>query len=313
MSKDKLALTSQILEYGHKVTNEHLFWCPKCKHHKPKLSLNFSKNVFKCWVCGLQGDNIYYLFKRYGNFFQQQEWLGLTGTGDIETFKLIFEGQEKEETIVTKVELPNEYLNLSTYKYLKHFWLKPAYEYLTEKRGLSHSEIVRWRLGCCVDGNYKGRIIFPSFDEKGEVNYFVARAYGKEWPPYKNPELSKDIVFNELEVDWDHEIILVEGAFDSIKQDSSIPLLGSTLTEKNKIFKKILEHNTTVYLALDQDALKKAIRIIEMFLSYGVKVNIIDTRGYEDVGVMTNKEFQKRKKEAEEVNYDNIIMLRSLL
>lgn len=313
--QSQLLLLRQVLDYGYKVSDEHLFWCKQCPtmHHKPKLSINIDKNAFKCWVCGFRGDNLYYLLKRYGDFTLQQEWLSVSGEDDIDQFNLIFGNNEEIEIIETKVELPKEYLNLSTYKQAKHYLLKKAYQYLISDRGLTHSEIVRWRLGCCIEGYYKDRIIFPSLDDKGEVNYFIARSFGKAWPSYKNPTLSKSIIFNDLEVDWEDEVVLVEGAFDSIKYPGSVPLLGSSMNEEHPIFKKILENKTKTFIALDQDALSNAVKIIEMFLSYGTEIYIVDTRGYEDVAVMSKEIFEEKKKEAELITWDNILLLKSSL
>ena len=54
---------------------------------------------------------------------------------------------------------------------------------------------------------------------------------------YLNPPADRDIIFNELYIDWDSDIILVEGAFDAIKAGpNSIPLLGSTLREESSLF-----------------------------------------------------------------------------
>jgi len=66
---------------------------------------------------------------------------------------------------------------------------------------------------------------------------------------YKNPDASKDVVFNELNIDWKDKIFLVEGVFDAIKAGTdSVPLLGSTLNENSKLFQKIVENDTAIYL-----------------------------------------------------------------
>jgi hypothetical protein len=51
-------------------------------------------------------------------------------------------------------------------------------------------------------------------------------------------------------------------------------------------------------VALDQDAEKKALNIINALLSHGVEVHKIDTSDYEDVGVMTKEEFKIKKRDA---------------
>ena len=88
MSAKQVKILKQTLDYAHKSREEHLCFCPFCKHHKPKLSVNIEKNVFKCWVCDTRGKNIYYLIKRFGTFDNQQEWLRITNEVDVRDFEL---------------------------------------------------------------------------------------------------------------------------------------------------------------------------------------------------------------------------------
>ena len=148
----------------------------------------------------------------------------------------------------------------------------------------------------------------PSFAPDGSLSYFVARSYGKAWPRYKNPHTSRDIVFNDLYIDWDKDIILVEGVFDAIKAGNAIPLLGSTLRKKSKLFQKIAATKKEIYLALDPDAKKKTDSITNLFARFGVDVYQIDVSGYEDVGEMSKAEFKKRKKEASILETDDYLL-----
>ena len=55
---------------------------------------------------------------------------------------------------------------------------------------------------------------------------------------YLNPPVSKNVVFNELYVDWDEAVVIVEGVFDAITVgQNGIPILGSSLREESKLFK----------------------------------------------------------------------------
>jgi hypothetical protein len=57
---------------------------------------------------------------------------------------------------------------------LEHF---EAYNYLINDRKISREIILKYRLGFCTTGKYANRIIIPSYDAKGEINYFVSRTY----------------------------------------------------------------------------------------------------------------------------------------
>ena len=57
---------------------------------------------------------------------------------------------------------------------------------------------------------------------------------------------------------------------------------------------KIIKNKTPINLALDSDAYAKALRIAKLLYSYDINVNIVDTRGKEDVGDMDHKYFQDK-------------------
>ena len=150
-----------------------------------------------------------------------------------------------------------------------------------------------------MDGRYANRIIVPSFNEGGDLNYFVARSFFSDPHKYLNPPVSKDVVFNELYLEWDTDLVITEGIFDAIVAGpNAVPLLGSTLHPNSKLFMKIVHNDTPVFLALDPDADKKEERIIKLFLTYGLEVYKIDINGYEDVSEMGREEFLKRKENA---------------
>jgi DNA primase len=72
------------------------------------------------------------------------------------------------------------------------------------------------------------RIIIPSYDLNGDLNYFIARWYPKEYNKLKyiNPKAEKqEIIFNIGKLNLDATIYLVEGVTDHIVTPNSIPLL----------------------------------------------------------------------------------------
>jgi len=290
MHFDKLRILEEILGNNYRSNDEYLFFCPFCKHHKRKMSINISKNTYKCWICDSRGKNIYTLVRKFGNHFQKQKWQSFEENVDILDFDNIFE--EKEEETIQRISLPKEFISLAN-KNLSLTANTPL-NYL-RKRGINSADILKWKIGYCEDGEYRNRIIIPSFNRDGNCNYFVARSWTKDWLKYKNPPASKNVVFNELMINWEEPIILVEGIFDAIIADNSIPLLGSTLNAHSSLFEAILTHSKRVYVALDQDAEKKALNIISALISHGIEIHKIDTSGYEDVGEMTKEEFKRRK------------------
>jgi len=294
MYSEKLQILQEILGDYYRSNDEYLFICPFCKHYKRKLSINLLKSTFKCWICDTRGRNIFYIIKRFGNWTQRKQWRSFEEHVDISDFDALF--QEKEETTQEqRIKLPKEYICLANKVHTQD--AKAALKYL-KKRGIVYSDIIKWKIGFCNTGEYKNRIIIPSFNFSGYCNYFIARSYTDDWMKYKNPPVSKNIVFNELMINWKEPIILVEGIFDAINAANSIPLLGSTLNTHSKLFRALLAHSKQIYVALDQDAETKALNIVNSLISHGIEVYKINTSDYEDVGEMTKEEFEKRKNSA---------------
>jgi len=301
MSQRKTKIIKDILGRSFQSGEEELFHCPKCKHHKQKLSVNFLKGFFKCWICDWNGRKLSQIVFSFGNARQKQEWKSLANVVDFSEVDKV-----KEKQIV---KLPDEFVTL-TGKQSNPLSAIPR-NYL-KKRAITRNDIVWWKIGYCPDGQYGGRIIIPSFDLDGELNYFIARSYGDKWPRYYNPPSEKDFIFNELFLDWNKDITIVEGVFDAIVAGNAIPLLGSTLRENSYIFQKIIENCERIYIALDDDAKLKEEKISKLFMSYGIEVLRVNIEGYSDVGEMPKPTFQERKKTAEFVSMDNYLMERLL-
>ena len=298
---DKRTIVKNILGQPHREGDEFLFHCPYCDHHKRKLSVNFDRNVFKCWVCDNKG-HLRRVVRRFGSFLQLKNWDEIEGTPDVLKFSEFFFPEIEENKRV--ISLPEEFETLVT------SWpddSNPAYRYLID-RGLTQDDINRWRIGYAASGFYGGRIIVPSFDENGDLNYFVGRSYTEHPRKYMAPRTDKNIIFNELYVDWDDDVILVEGVFDAFKSVNAVPILGSTIAEDSRLLRKIVQNDTPIFVALDWDAEKKAKRLLRLLMQYGVELYKIDTKDIEDIGAITKEEFLERKKRASVINSDSYIL-----
>jgi len=301
---------SDILGGSFRSNDEFLFRCPSCGHHKKKLSVKFATNVFKCWICDYRGKNVRRIIRRFGSRKHLQEWDSLFGgrhdLSEHINFSLF---EKKEEEVREIVNLPDNFKTLAS-KRLSPAAL-PALSYL-KRRGITSEDILRYKIGYTTTGEFAGRVIVPSFDLDGELNYFVARSYDGSWARYKNPPTSRNVVFNELTVDWDSDLVLVEGIFDAINAGNAIPILGSSLRPSSRLFKAIVVNDTPVFMALDMDAKKKENRIINDLLKYDVEVYKIDTSGYDDVGEMPKEVFEKRKQGAEFVSADSYLLYEAI-
>ncbi len=302
----KAAILKEIFGSYYKSNDEIIFFCPKCDHHKKKLSVNLNKNVFKCWVCDYSGRTLRRIVRTYGNYSQLAEWLELTDSVDISSFTdELFIAKEKVKR-EQEIPLPEEFISLAN-RNLPYSSLYPL-NYL-KKRGIFREDIIRWKIGYCFEGKYKGRIIIPSFGLAGRCNYFIARTFSDDWRKYLNPPISRDIIFNHLFLDFDEGLSIVEGAFDAIVAGpNAVPLLGSTLREESKLFQEIIKNDTPVYVSLDFDAEKKALYLINSLLDYGIEVYKVDISPYSDVGEMARDQYRQRKQNAEIMSKDDYLL-----
>jgi DNA primase len=121
--------------------------------------------------------------------------------------------------------------------------------------------IEKYKIGFACEGEYIGRVIVPSYNKEGELNYFVSRAWFKTKNKYKNPEAPKEtIIFNEHLIDWTQPIFLCEGVFDGFFTPNPVILLGKVLSDL--LFETIYDKaESDIVICLDADAWKDAQRL----------------------------------------------------
>ena len=282
--EERLTIITSFLGKPYKSNNEFLFQCPFCKHHKNKFSVNIQRGFYKCWICDQKGRNLYRLVRKFGSAKDRETWKAFSGTRtDLNTFGDLFE-DTKENDPEQIIEMPPNFYSLCGNA---HF--RAPLRYL-KKRDIGKKDILKWKMGFCSEGPFGGRIIIPSFNNNGDLNYFIARTFTNNYKRYLNPPVSRDIIFNELYVDFDKEVTIVEGTFDAVKAENAIPILGSTIRETSKLFKRIVQNDTPVLLALDPDAKYKAENIKKLFLKYGIEVREIQYQDERDIGDMSKEE-----------------------
>ena len=247
-----------------KKENEWMYWSPFVSHHKPKLQINVQNQNWHCWVSNQGGRNLFQLFKKVGATKDQYDEL-VELVDDLPRYV-------KSNDKPSIVKLPKEY---------KPLWnggdsivKKHTLKYL-EKRGITKQDILKYNIGYCDEGLYCNRVIIPSYDEDGQLNFFVGRDFYNGKMKYKNSPTSKDIIGFELFINWDEPIILCEGVFDAMAfRRNAIPLFGKTIM--NNLKKKIIEYRVkTIYLSLDNDAFKESIEISEYFINNGIDVKMM--------------------------------------
>jgi DNA primase len=268
-------------------TKEMEVFCPFCCHRKKKLSINLETHYYKCWVCNKAGKDVGFLVRKFGSSY------------DVEIYNKNYNFKnfiEKDDIVDFRLSFPEFYSPLIHCK--DSFIGKKAYHYLLNQRKITEDDILFYKLGICVDGPYKNRIIFPSFDKDGNLNFFTARSIGEG--SYLLPQTPRgyknNIVINELYIDWSQTLFITEGFIDSLKSTTKniIPLFGSTLSKYSKLFRMIVANSTKICLALDADAEEKSLQIAKLLISYGNEVFFLDTKPFKDLGEMSKKDFAEK-------------------
>lgn len=256
---------------GSKTTMDYAFYCPVCKHHNPKLIVNIRSGQYNCWTChpATKGKTPVSLFKKID-----------APTDKILEMKNYFHNDNTkiDTTKPNKVTLPEEFIPLSNPD--KSLECRHALVYL-KNRGITLQDIQKYNIGYCKQGRYRNRIIVPSYDKDGNVNYFIARSFEKEPSrKYDAPSCNKtELVGLEYFINWSIPIILCEGMFDAIAiKRNAIPLFGKTIP-KSLMLKLVESDVKTIYLALDKDALKEALDYSQNLLNLGKEVYLIELEG----------------------------------
>lgn len=272
-----LFLVESVLGKGQSTSKgNYAFKCPFCTHHKNKMEISLRttakrENFWHCWVCGAKGKTILTLFKKIK-----------APQDKIAELNILIIPSKKEENIIQGApELPKEFISLSdaVENKIAQIEAKHALKFL-KKRSITQNDIIKYNIGFCKEGPYAERVIIPSYSELGQLNYFIARSYKDSDRKYKNPPIAaKEAIGFELYINWDAPIILVEGIFDALTiKRNVIPLFGKVLHDK--LMKKLVESSVNrIYIALDADARKDALKQAEKLMSYGKEVYLVEMEG----------------------------------
>jgi DNA primase len=249
--------------------NELAFYCPFCHHHKQKLQVNTETQKWHCWTCNSGGKKLTSLLRKLDV--------------DKKTISIIreiygdsnYNPKTEDSDAKVFISLPKEYISLATEPKGFNPEYKHAIHYLTQ-RGIGMAEIVKYGIGYCKDGLYARRVIIPSYNSDGSLNYFISRSYyAEEKMKYKNPPISKNIICLDSQINWKEPIILCEGVFDAITiRRNAVPLLGK-FPSKNLVEKIFMNGVTDIVISLDNDAINEALKVSDYFRKQGINVKLM--------------------------------------
>ncbi len=281
--------------------NELAFYCPFCNHHKPKLQVNTETQKWHCWTCNSGGKKLTSLLKKLDV--------------DRKTISIIreiygdnnYNPQLEDADTKVFISLPKEFISLSEVPKGFNPEYKHAINYLTQ-RGITEKDIIKYNIGYCKEGLYARRVIVPSYNSDGSLNYFVSRSYyPEEKMKYKNPPISKNVICLDSQVNWKEPIILCEGVFDAITiKRNAIPLLGK-FPSKELVQKIFLSGVSDIIISLDNDAINEALKAAEYFRKNGIHVKMMYLKD-KDAADMGYEKFYEELKKTKEFTSEELLL-----
>ena len=260
--------------------------CPACGEKKGKFSINIENWACHCWICGVKSKNLFFILKKHCDKILAQRFV--KNFGSPESKKRI-ESSELED----EISLPDGFIHLASYRG-RDPDVRAAIEYC-KSRNITRRDMWYYGIGTGAGFKFRRRVVVPSFDSSGNLNYFVSRSIDKDRvPKYLNASNKKtQIIFNEMNVDWSQEVSLVEGVFDLMKAgENATCLLGSKLSRNSVLFTNIVKNETPVLLALDKDMKSESHKIARSLSAFGCQVRMFHNSTDKDVGEMSKQEFK---------------------
>src|SRR3989344_4778352 len=358
--KQKIDIVSLISEYVplKKAGRNYRAVCPFHSEKSPSFMVSPELQMYKCFGCAEAGDAFSFLQKYEGMEFREALKFLADRVGVKLTSFRPGEETEKERLF----ELNSLALRFYNYILLNHPKAKPALNYLTADRGLKRETVEMFQLGYSPDvpdaisqyligkkkfkageleragitvsnqrgaiDRFRGRIIFPLFDHRGNVVGFAGRVLpfdprageiakyinSPETAVYHKSRALYGLNLTKEEIKKEKKAVIVEGELDLISAFQAgiknvVAIKGSALTEEQvKLLSRFAKEAT---LALDSDfaGSEAARRGIAQAQKEGLAMTVARLGEYKDPdeAARANPAFLKSAIEAADGVWDFII------
>lgn len=264
---------------------------------KNKLSVSFDIFKYKCWVCEQFG-SVSSIAKDYFDTIDKK--FVAEARKELQSYFAISISERGIISNVTIREETKDFLPLISFDDEDEYDIQrnKILRYAFNKRGLTMEHLFYYRLMFTRRGRYSNMLIVPSYDKNNEMNYFIGRSV-LENPKYKfgKPSIPKEhIIFNERFIDWNKQLIIVEGPIDYLQLHgfNRTILDGSSIGKESLLLQRLKYHRPIVKLLLDPDALEKTYKISMQLKRFGIANSVVThklvERGVEDAGAMRGDE-----------------------
>jgi DNA primase len=330
--KSKVDIVSILGEYIQvkKAGRNYKALCPFHGEKTPSFMISPQLQIYKCFGCGETGDVFTFLEKYEGMEFPE----ALKHLADKVGVKLVstnFEGSGEKERLF---ELNNLTSRFYSYVLNNHPLGKIALDYLIHDRGLTQDTINLFQLGFSPNSfgalkgflvekkkftvaegekagifylkggqaidRFRGRVIFPLFDHRGNVTGFAGRIMPNEankelakyintpeTPVYHKSNLLFGLNLAKEAIKIQKEAVVVEGELDMISSwqvgvKNVVAIKGSALTEEQ--VRLLGRFTKKIILALDSDMAgdMAARRGIVVAQKAGLEITVAKLGDYKD-------------------------------
>jgi len=342
--KQKTDIVSLIGEYVQlkKAGRNYKALCPFHSEKSPSFMVSPELQIYKCFGCGESGDALTFLEKYEGMDFSE----ALKYLADKVGIKLVTlrPGEQGEKERLYEINR----LTSRFYHYIlvSHPRGKEAYNYLAQDRGLKAQTIETFQIGFSPDvpgvirkflvekkkfqdkeleragivvpgraaiDRFRGRIIFPLSDHRGNIVGFAGRVLpgaktdlakyinSPETPIYHKSRILYGLNLAKTRIKEKKTAILVEGELDMISSwqagiQNTIAIKGSALTDEQvRLMSRFCQK---LILALDADfagdtAARRGIAVAQ---THGFEIKVARLEGFKDPDEAARKSPSEYKK-----------------
>lgn len=243
--------------------------------NKYNLEVSLSLGKYHEWTTDFAG-NISKLIKYWGGKELLEEYYSIVKElKESKFFQLnLFQDDGSNGYTSDYIRLPETFTKID----LNTCRDKRLVEYL-KKRHIEQDLIDYYNIGYTTwnepKWSLRNRIIIPSYDINGDLNYWIGRDYvnkkGSHKTKYLNCDADKNaIVLHEDKIRWDADIVLVEGVLDCIYYSNTIALMGKFLKNTGELFYQLYEKsNARIIICLDSDTTIEETKRIYKVLNVG--------------------------------------------
>lgn len=242
--------------------------CSSAPEGKIRLWVNPDRDEFHCWHCGYGGRNLAPLMP--------------IGSSELREYLESRPRAPGSRRCIVMDVRPRCTALPEGYRPFRLSGSPAEAPYLTylRRRGVSDEAVELYRMGYVADGQLRGRVVVPSFDAAGLVNFWSARAIDEADPfRHRLPIASKDVVSNEHLTDWTRPVYLVEGIFDEVAVGPQGISLYGKFMPPTLALRLVERRPPAVHVCLDDDAEAEALDLVGRLMSYDLPCSIVRLPG----------------------------------